>query len=263
MPGPQPAPTTTRVLKDEPGTRVVLTIDGGEARVTKTYRNRGLALLQTFARRSRAAREHDNLRAVAALDLPCTPALAWSERRRWGLVAESTLVTRYLPDTVPLKQTLADLPRDRAFATRRRLVTAMARLVAALHRGGILWATAMPRNVLVVGDPTAARLAICDVPTALHAGRPLHGTALARIDLFDAAFSPSRRSDFSATERWRWLLGYCDGDRVRATGLWRRLARRGRLGQDLHRALARLFLLYLGRRPGDRGAARTAGGEAP
>lgn len=245
----EPEPVV-RLLKDEPNTRVELITDRAarddEARVEKTYRNRGLALLQTFARRSRARREHDNLRAVEALGVPCTQALAYSEHRRFGLVFESTLVTRYLPDTVPMKRVLAELPREREFAVRRRLLAAMARLVADLHRGGLLWGTAMPRNVLIVGEAKAARLAVCDVPGAVRVAHSLHGSALARLDLFDAAFSPSRRRDLSATERLRWLLAYCADDRAMVTRLWRSLAHRTTVGHDLQRAFARAFLLYLG-----------------
>jgi hypothetical protein len=231
--------------------------DGDEAVVCKTYHNTGTRLLQTLWRTSRARREFDNLRAISEAGLPCTEPVAWSERRRLGCVEESMLATRLLRDSQPLKHVLADLPAASRFAARRRLIQAAAGLVAALHRHGVLWGTAMPRNVLVVGDADRAELAVCDVPAGIRTGRSLHGSRLAMIDLFDGAFSPSRRADFSRAERLRWLLAYCGGDREAARSLWRRLDRRSVWRHDLASALAILWHVHIvlplrrrfGRRP--------------
>ncbi len=232
-------------LKAERETTIELLGIGADAVVQKAYHNRGQRWLQSFGRRSRARREFDNLQAVAAAGAPCTVAVAWSERRRFGCVDESTLVTRWLGDSRSLKQVLASLPPAQHFAVRRALIAAMARLVATLHRRGFLWGTAMPRNVLVVGDPAAASLAVCDVPAGIQMGRPLHGQRLALFDLFDGAFSPSRRRDFSAPERLRWLRAYTDGDRNMARRLWRALDRRSVLRHDVGRALTMFWHVYI------------------
>ncbi|MBL8728342.1 MAG: hypothetical protein JNM25_07930 [Planctomycetes bacterium] len=232
-------------LKVEPQTTIERLGSGDDAVVCKTYHNRGRRWLQSFGRRSRARREFDNLRAGASTGAPCSQALAWSERRRWGCVDESVLVTRWVAASRPLKQVLADLPPAPHFATRRRLIAAMARLVATLHRGRFLWGTAMPRNVLVVGDPDLARLVVCDVPAGIRLHVPLHGGRLALFDLFDGAFSPSRRADFAATERLRWLCAYTDGDRAAARRLWRTLDRRSVLRHDVGRALAMFWHVYI------------------
>jgi hypothetical protein len=137
------------------------------------------------------------------------------------------------------------LPPGTDGRTRKQLVVAMARLVARLHRGGFLWGTPMPRNVLVVGEPARAELAVCDTPAGIDLERSLHGSRLALIDLFLAAFSPSRRADFSASERLRWLGAYCDGDRHSTRQLWRRLARRSVFRNDLSRALAMSWHTYI------------------
>ncbi|MEO6596770.1 MAG: lipopolysaccharide kinase InaA family protein [Planctomycetota bacterium] len=237
------AATHHTLLKQEPATTVELLGSGEDAVVRKTYRNLGHRWLQSFGRRSRAGREFHNLTAVVRTGVPCTTPLLWSERRRWGCVDESTLVTRYLPDSRPLKRVLAELPRHTA--TRARLATAMGRLVADLHRGGFLWCTPMPRNVLVLGKPEDARLAVCDTPAGIQLGRSLHQSRLARIDLFDAAFSPSRQVDFSATERRRWLRGYCDDNRPAVRRLWRALAHRSVLRHDVGRALAMFWHTYI------------------
>jgi hypothetical protein len=103
----------------------------------------------------------------------------------------------------------------------------------------------MPRNVLVIGPPERAMLAVCDTPACVAFGRPLHGGRLARIDLFLAAFSASRRQDWSRTERLRWLLGYCDGDRLQARGLWHTMVRRRELQNVVERALAMAWNTYI------------------
>lgn len=240
------------VLKDEPDTLVerlaVTTADGGhDDVVVKTYRVRGLRWLQSWWRKSRAQREHDHLAAIARAGVPCLQPLGWwAERRMPFGFRSSTLRTRFLPDSVPLKQVLRTLGRHgRDGRTRQHLATAMGRLVGGLHRAGVLWCTPMPRNVLVLGDPATASLAVCDTPACIGAGRPLHGGRLARIDLFLGAFSPSRRRDWSKPERLRWLLGYCDGNRGQARSLWRRMVRRSTLQNELERALAMAVLTYI------------------
>jgi len=215
----------------------------------------GLRWVQSLWRPSRAQREHDHLLAIARAGVPCLQAVRWSAVPRLGGFRSSTIETRFLSATQPLKQVLHALPRTDRNAVRGRLARAMGELVAMLHRAGFLWCTPMPRNVLVQGDPAAARLLVCDTPAVVATGRPLHGSRLARIDLFLGAFSPSRRADWSASERLRWLLGYCGGDRPAARALWRVMVRRRPWQNELERALAMAFLTYVagwlgrGRRP--------------
>jgi tRNA A-37 threonylcarbamoyl transferase component Bud32 len=235
--------TAEFVLKDEPAATVVVRGTGPDAVVEKTYRNRGLRWLQSLWRKSRARREHDHLTAIAAAGIPCLQPMRWSERRRWQGVDESLLVTRFLPDATSLKEALQVTPRtDRA---RARLASAMGELLARLHRAGFLWCTPMPRNVLVAGDRTQARLVVCDTPACVPFRGSIHGSRRARIDLFLAAFSPSRRRDWSASERLRMLCGYVGGERTRARTLWRALARRRPLQNVVERALAMATFTYI------------------
>ena len=224
------------VLKDEPDARVEILGAGTDAVVCKTYRTTGLRWLQTFFRRSRAARECRNLVVVTAAGVPCLQPLGWSAVRRGPGTASSKLVTRLQTDAVSLKQALDELPRNAR--ARQALATADGALLARLHTAGVLWCTPMPRNVLVVGDPAQADLRVCDTPACIVTERNLRGGRLARIDLFLAAFSPSRRREWSRTERLRWLLGYAAGDRREARRLWRAMAGRGELRNDVERAFA-------------------------
>jgi hypothetical protein len=234
-----------RILKHEASASVQVLGELPDAVVCKTYRNRGLRRLQSFARKSRAQREHDHLVAIGTASVPCLEALGWSERRRCACVIESTLTTRFLPDSAPLKRVLQQLPPASNGPIRARLVRAMGHLVAQLHRQGLLWFTPMPRNVLVVGAPAAAQLVVCDTPSCVQAGRPVHGGRLARIDLFLGAFSPSRRRDFSATERMRWLCGYCADDRLAVRRLWRCMCRRRSWQNVIARAMAMAWHTYI------------------
>lgn len=233
----------TAVLKAEDGVQVELLGPTGEAVVRKVYRNRGLRLLQSFARPSRAAREFRNLQVAAVGGLPCTPPLGFSEDRRSGCVLASTLLTLQVPDTRPLKAVLAGLPRTE-MALRRRLLAEMGRLLARLHGIGLLWCASMPRNFLLEGPAAGARLWICDLPTAVRYPRRVP-CAAALVDLYDAAGSPSRRRDFSRSERLHLLRAYAGGDRAAARRLWRRLARRRRPAQQLHKAMVRTWRGHL------------------
>jgi tRNA A-37 threonylcarbamoyl transferase component Bud32 len=245
------------VLKDEPGARVELLGSGADAVVAKTYRNRGLRLLQTLWRRPRAAREFDNLAAVAAAGIACTPPRQWSAVRRLGCVLESTLVTSFVADTAPLKAVLAAAPPALRAPTRRRLAAELGQLLLRLHAAGILWATPMPRNVLVAGAAERAQLVLSDAPAAVCWPHAVPDAAVL-LDLYDAVASPSRCRDWSRSERMRCLLAYAAGDCARARTLWRALARRTRAGHRLRKNLLMALRTYILRRSTTavRGAAR-------
>lgn len=232
------------VVKDEPEALVEVLGDGSDAVVRKTYRVRGLRWLQSCLRPSRAQREHDHLTAIAAAGVPCLQPLGWSAQRRLLGFRSSTLVTRLLADCRPLRDVLRD-PASEVRAARRRLAPAMGALVARLHRAGFLWCTPMPRNALVVGAPAAAQLVVSDTPACIARGRDLHGRHLAHVDLYLSTFSPSRRRDWSRSERLRWLVGYAAGDRAQARALWRSLARRSALQNVVERALAMAWFTYI------------------
>jgi tRNA A-37 threonylcarbamoyl transferase component Bud32 len=240
------------VLKDEPRTLVELLGRGEQACVRKVYRNRGLRLLQTFGRRSRAAREFANLTAIHRAGIPCTEPIACAEARRAGFVLASELVTRFVADAVPVKQLLQDTPRERA-GERRWIVERMGTLLAELHRAGILWAAARPRNFLLQGRPGRGRMLLCDAPGTVHSAHSIAGTRLALVDLFEAAASASRRREFSPRERLRLLRSYA-GDRAGARTLWRALARRTAFGHRLRKNFVMALHTYI--LAGSRRAAR-------
>ncbi|HLQ37762.1 MAG TPA: hypothetical protein VK348_08175, partial [Planctomycetota bacterium] len=95
------------------------------------------------------------------------------------------------------------------------------------------------------GDPARADLLLCDLPAAVHFRRTIHGAAIALLDLFDAAGSPSRRRDFSAAERLRLLTAYGGGDRTAARRLYRALDRRTRIGHRLRKNFVMALRTYI------------------
>jgi tRNA A-37 threonylcarbamoyl transferase component Bud32 len=230
------------VLKDEPAALVELLGSGRDAVVRKTYRNFGLRLLQTFLRRTRAEREHHNLVLATLRGLPCTPPVACSAERRLGLVRSSTLVTGYLPASVTFKQALAAARGSPP--QRRQLLSALGVLLRRVHDAGVLWCTAMPRNVLVQSAEGDPHLLLCDLPAAIDFGRPLPRSA-ANIDLYDACGSHSRRLEMSRPERFRCLLAYVHGDRAEAGRRWRDLARRTALGHRIRKNLVMALRTYI------------------
>ncbi len=235
------------VIKDSPEAKVEILGRGEQAVVVKTYRNRGLRLVQTFLRVSRAERERRNLQAVEAAGLPCTPPRGGAERRRLGFVLESTLITALVADATNLKAMLKAMPTGSG-GERRALAAAVGRLLRDLHGKGLLWCTAMPRNVLVVGAAADARLALCDAPALVRWPGPVPRSATL-IDLYDAAGSPSRRRDWSRAERFRILLAHAGGDRDLARESWRNLCRRSQPGHRLRKNLLMAVRTYILRPP--------------
>lgn len=236
---------SVRPLKLAPEASVECIGLGPETLVRKTYHNRGLRYWQSFGRRSRAQREYLNLQAVARTGAACTEAVGWFEQRRWGLLQTSTLVTRYLVGSVCLKQVLNTLGKQHDNPTRRALAAGLGQLLATLHRGGFLWGAPMPRNVLVLGDPAMGQLAVCDTPAGIDFGTNLHASQRALLDLYDAAFSPSRCRDWTRVERLRIVRAYAAGDRRAMRQIWRSLRHRQRWWHDCVRAQTMFWHGYL------------------
>lgn len=125
----------------------------------KHFRPSGLVgRLRQWARqlagRSRARKEFHFAQVLESLGVPTIEVIALGERRQWGLVHESILVSRAVPDGAPLYEWI----ESRATApvaprTRRALAAALARLVADVHNAGIEHRDLHERNIILRGDP--------------------------------------------------------------------------------------------------------------
>lgn len=246
------APGAEIVLKDEPWTRVVRRPLCGLDVVHKTYLVPPWTRWRTFLLTSRAGREYRNLSRIHASGVPCVRPLGFAEERRLGVVRRSALLTEFAPGTRSWKQELLDRPSgDRRHAHARRVLAAtFGALLRRLHQAGFLGARISPRNVLVRWqDPDRAEacaMLLCDLPAASGFSASILDRPTAGIDLFDAAFSPGRRAQLTAAERFRLVLAYAAGDRNRARQLWRWLARRSKRGNELRKALRTTLDSYLG-----------------
>lgn len=136
----------------------------GRAWVVKRYLNPRLFLLRTLGQRSKAEREAEALRLIAARTGNPIQAVAWGERRVLGMVSVSWLVTSELTDAVDLRRLRrSDDPAERAWVKQVVLRDLPARL-AGLHRAGIAAGNLMAKNVLLQrGTET---LALIDQPHA-------------------------------------------------------------------------------------------------
>ncbi len=213
-------PFRFEVLKQDAMSRVERVFGADGTCVRKTYAPRRFFLWRTFLRPAKAKREHDNLRALAVARVPVTAPLHWQETRVLGCVPQSCLWLTDAGDVANLKDALT---RERAAPARRALAVAFGALLRGLHAAGFVSLTAYPRNVLVA-DPSPARLLLCDQPYLVRRRQPICGAG-ARVDLFDALFTPGRARMLSRCEKLRALVAYA-GDRRAAATLWRTLAGR-------------------------------------
>ncbi len=243
-----------RVLKHDRKARVVVADRGDGPVLEKTYVTLPHVVWRTFGQRPKARREHDNLAALVAAGVPCVRPGSWSASRKLGCTLRSTVVMEWIDDARDLLWHLKRPPGREPIRRRRARIAAYGRLLRTLHDRGFVSSSCSPRNVLVQDVAGEERLLLCDQPQLLHIGRPLVGTRLASIDLFDAAFAPRRRKLLSATERLRLLREYADGDRAIVRGLWRTLDGRSRATNQAGKRWchARSRLPFLGGRPGAR-----------
>ena len=79
------------------------------------------ALLQTVSRQTKAEREASVARRIAALGLPTFEPVALGVIRRHGLLADSFLASRGIPDSLPLDEFVAThFPTEQAVASDRQ-----------------------------------------------------------------------------------------------------------------------------------------------
>ncbi len=136
-----------------------LELNGRRVYVKHFRGSRWSDILRAVALGSPARREGRRLREVAHRGVPTSRLLAWGERRRFGFVTESYLVTEAIEDVSTLGEYLTTrLPaltlRQRVRA-KRRLLDGLAGFLAQMHRAGIRHNDLHSGNILV-SCPTAA-----------------------------------------------------------------------------------------------------------
>lgn len=189
-----PAASLSRVVLQHGGERLDLAV--------KLCRWRGLrGALSDRLRGSRAARALAGAARLPA-EVPSPEPLASAERRCAGLVLESYLVTRFLPDATPLP---AALPGLAATPRRRRaVVRAVGDLVGALHAAGIDHADFKHSNLLV---GPGERVSLVDLDSLLPGRRPSwrrRVRALGQLEAYATDLYPW----LPRTDRARFLRAY-------------------------------------------------------
>ena len=134
------------------------------------------ARLRRLLRPSKARQEYDRTRAAAARGVPGPEPLAFGEADPGAGPRDSYLLTRALPDTLPLGEfleaTLPKLPEPARSRLRQRVAAGLGQLLARMHAAGLTQHDLHPGNVLIRPDDDQPRLWLIDLQ-AVRLGRPL------------------------------------------------------------------------------------------
>jgi tRNA A-37 threonylcarbamoyl transferase component Bud32 len=218
------------------------------------------ALLRNLVRAAPAQRELAAVRRISALRLATFEPVAIGATRRFGVTHESYLISRAVPDAVPLDHFLLTDFSGRSGASqaelRQRLARELGRLAARLHAAGIEHVDLHAGNLLIRpgAAPREALLALID----LHSVRFHPSLSAARRDRNLLALHQFFAGRSTRSDRRRFWLAYYEGLRQfsrTAPGLGADAAPRDR---EPYRLPTRSSALALIRRPPTRHA-REAG----
>lgn len=143
------------------------------------------AKLRRFVRHSASRREWTKSRELSRRKIPTIEALRFIETKRFGLIQESFLLTKAIPDSSSLYEyvtrRLPELSPGQQRRVRSMLVERMALLMAAAHSAGVYHDDVHLGNILVSApvlasdgkfDPHAFELFLIDIP-GVQLSRPL------------------------------------------------------------------------------------------
>jgi len=180
------------LLKTESRVRILLHAVDDEADrkavrvVSKIYRTPPALAWRTFGLVSRARREFKTLKVAFELTVPVVQPFGWSDTRKFGCVRFNQLTMAYVPG-----ETLIEfMQRHRQAggpdqAQAERVVAGVGELLASLHRAGIVWGTALPRNVMVFRSGAGPfNVAAFDFPYASCLGSDVSNSRFANTDLW-------------------------------------------------------------------------------
>jgi tRNA A-37 threonylcarbamoyl transferase component Bud32 len=198
-----------RLLKGEPRTRVLrLEADGFPALVLKIYATPSRLAWRTLGMVSRANREFTVMMEAHRRGLPVVRPRYRLEVRRAGCLRFGALALEAV-DGLNLETVLDrdDLPE----AERQRLGQLTGDMLGCFHRQGLQWATATPRNLLLLREDPEPLQAI-DMPYATLANRDIRGNPEALMDLSCVLRMSDGRLAFEGEARRALMVAYCAGD---------------------------------------------------
>jgi tRNA A-37 threonylcarbamoyl transferase component Bud32 len=178
-----PDPGGSAVLvQDEPKIRIVLSLepDSQTRQITKIYRTPLALTWRDLFRIPQAQREFDNLQFAFQKGLPVAEPLAYGIGRRPGQDWFSQLTISFLEgDTLWEVLNQPGITEDQT----TELLSKACRLIAMMHRAGLVWGTVHFGNFMV-NEPAENLLTAFDLPYALCAAKDMRNSRYALFDLW-------------------------------------------------------------------------------
>jgi tRNA A-37 threonylcarbamoyl transferase component Bud32 len=226
------------LIKDEPRVRILLSPpdDAGDRLVSKIYRIPKSLIWRTLFLTSRAQREFQNLEYAYQRGLPVVEPLNWGEARQWGCAGFSQLTMGYV-DGTPLPELMRQPGLQQS--VREDLTIQLGELMAGMHRAGIVWMTAYPRNIMVIPGPGPSLVAF-DFPYALCTGQDMRGSRFALLDLSWMMKRCVLKCQFNETLLQSFYLAYTGGKGDAAKQLRSRVEAQSRASLFRNRILVRV-----------------------
>jgi tRNA A-37 threonylcarbamoyl transferase component Bud32 len=224
------------LIKKETDARILLTEadQAGRRLCLKIYQFPGKLRWRYLFSAPRVKREFENMVTCRNLGIPVPEPVSWCELRSLGLQKYNAIATVYEP-LRDLGQVLSDIPEGES--RRVELIEAAGKLLAQMHRSGVVWATPFPRNILVNEDRGTQLLAF-DMPYACKFKRALVGGRPAAYDLELLIRFGLNQSNFESQEALQLLKAYSDDDSACRT-LVQTLRSRTSLGRFMDRIFVR------------------------
>jgi len=171
------------LIQDESRIRIVMSATGdlSTRRISKIYRTPLALTWRDLFRYPQAQREFENLQYAFQKGLPVAEPLGFGLKRFPGRDWFSQLTTGYL-EGATLRDVLGQPGRDEEELA--ALVGEAARLVARMHKAGLIWGTAHSGNFMVnskSGNPMSA----FDFPYALCTDKNMVGSRFALYDVWN------------------------------------------------------------------------------
>lgn len=234
------------LLKSESRVRILLSRPGpdGVRVVSKIYRTPARLAWRTLFMTSRAKREYFNLVYAHRQGLCVVRPLGWGDTRSLGCVRFNQLSMAYVHGRNLIEYIgQAGLEQQ----TRDHVIQLTGELLASLHRAGIAWGTALPRNVMV-SDPGSGRqhaaVAAFDFPYAYCSGRDIRGSIYALTDLWWMADDWLTRDGFDNRLLDLFYAAYAGNSGQDPAQLRLRVESITRLQRRLHRYRVRIVQAF-------------------